>query len=260
MAIETRVHNIWNHLIESASHATGSLLIWDIGEYEVIPRREKQEKTTDDELSDVEMERPESLTSESEKLFTAFQSRHIRLRLHGAKLPRDYTIALRLPSANNRSAQPKRPTRKRRRIDPAKAAKESTGTDSDSDEQQHTVKSNAEATDAEAEEGDLAAGIASEDEEDATIRQNNAYTGSSNTIGSVHQRHWFLTLDRSYSGFSKARNGPDAGRWVGHWEPFFVHGRDSERSVVTGRLADDIMADEGVEKFIGRKMWRPILE
>lgn len=260
MAIETRVHNIWNHLIESASHATGSLLIWDIGEYEVVPRREKQERTTDDELSDVEMERPESSTSESEKLFRAFQSRHIRLRLHGTKLPKDYTIALRLPSANNRSAQPKKPTRKRRRLDPAKTPKDAILTDSDSDEQQRKARSDVETKDVEAEEGDLAAGIASEDEEDAAIRENNAYTGSSNTIGSVHQRHWFLTLDRSSSGLSKVRNGPDAGRWVGKWEPFFVYGRDFERSVVTGRLADDIMADEGVEKFIGRKMWRPITE
>ena len=31
MAIETRVHNLWNNLIESASSQTGSLLIWDTG-------------------------------------------------------------------------------------------------------------------------------------------------------------------------------------------------------------------------------------
>jgi len=101
------------------------------------------------------------------------------------------------------------------------------------------------------------AGIASEGEDDdATIRANNAYPGASNTIGSVHQRNWFLTLDRKNSGFHKGHHG----RWVGEWEPFFVRGRDVESSVVTGRLADDVMRDEGVEKFVGRKMWRPILK
>jgi len=40
-----------NHLIESASHATGSLLIWDTGEYEVLPRPQEEQASpeTDDE-------------------------------------------------------------------------------------------------------------------------------------------------------------------------------------------------------------------
>lgn len=177
--------------------------------------------------------------------------------MHGSKLPRNYTIALRLPSANNKAAQPKKPKRKRRRMDPAKVTKAAANlTDSESEEQKLTESVIPALEDAEAEEGDLAAGIASEGEEDATIRANNAYTGASNTIGSVHQRHWFLTLDRSYSGFHKVRTGT----WVGDWEPFFVLGRDHERSVVTGRTADEVLVDEGVEKFVGRKMWRPIAE
>lgn len=111
------------------------------------------------------------------------------------------------------------------------------------------------------EAGDMDAAIASNDDaEDAEIRANNAYTGAANTIGSIHQRHWFLTLDRQRSGFCKARAGPDAGRWVDAWEAFYVQGRDHERSIVTGRLADDVMEDEGVKNFIGRKMWRPIME
>ncbi|CAK3770267.1 Hypothetical predicted protein [Lecanosticta acicola] len=261
MAIETRVHNLWNHLIESASHATGSLLIWDIGEYEVMSRQQKREEMTDDELSDVDIDQEQSTISESGKLFKAFQSRHIRLRLHGTKLPQDYTIALRLPSANNRAAQPERPSRKRRRVDPTKAAKRSASLiNSDSEEAEDVSTSIGETEYAGTEGGDLATGIASEDEEDATIRANNAYPGSSNTIGSIHQRHWFLTLDRAYSGFHKVRAGSDAGCWVGNWEAFYVQGRDHERSVVTGRTADDIMADEAVEKFVGRKMWRPITE
>jgi hypothetical protein len=102
-------------------------------------------------------------------------------------------------------------------------------------------------------------------DEDATMRANNAYPGASNTIGSVHQRHWFITLDRPRSGFRKARttgggDPDDAGTWRGEWEAFYVRGREHEHSIVTGRRADDIMADEGVKGFRARKMWRPITE
>jgi hypothetical protein len=62
-----------------------------------------------------------------------------------------------------------------------------------------------------------------------------------------------VTLDRQYSGFHKARGGPDAGRWVGESDAFYVLGRNHERSVVTGRLADDVMKDERVERFVGRQ-------
>lgn len=259
MAIETRVHNLWNHLIESASHATGSLLIWDTGEYEVMPRPQRRQKTTDDELSGDEVTTDDKSLSQSELLHQAFQSRHIHLRLHGAKLPRKYTIALRLPASNHTAAQPKKPARKRRRQDPSNIVrKTSMITDSDSDS--GAVSSSPVTVDPEAEEEDLAAAIASEDEEDAVIRANNAYTGATNSIGSVHQRHWFLTLDRTYSGFRKARSGPDSGRWVGEWDVFYVRGRDVEHSVITGRNADEVMADENVARFVGRKMWRPITE
>lgn len=146
-------------------------------------------------------------------------------------------------------------------MDPTKAAplsKRRTPADSEteSDEPDDTQSETASAADI-----DVALASDDEEDEDAVIRANNAYTGASNTIGSVHQRHWFLTLDRKLSGFHKARSGPDEGRWTGGWgEPFFVQGRDVERSVVTGRSADDVMEDEGVEKFVGRKMWRPIME
>ena len=113
--------------------------------------------------------------------------------------------------------------------------------------------------------GENRAADASDNDEDATIRANNAYPGAENIIGSIHQRNWLMTLDRKNSGFHKASGGSEAsaghgGRWVGRWEPFFVRGRDVERSVVTGRNADEVMEDEGVERFVGRKMWRPILE
>ncbi|KAK3670120.1 hypothetical protein LTR78_009967 [Recurvomyces mirabilis] len=265
MAIETRVHNLWNNLIESASHATGSLLIWDTGEYGVLDRPIQAHKgrTTDDELSDDDEQAPD-VCPQSERLFTAFQSRHIHLRLHGTRLPRGYTIALRLPRNEAAGKQPKKPSTKRRRIDPTKAAElakrrtPANETDSDSDPPSEPI------VDITADDD---AAIASEGEEqnhneveEAQIRINNAYPGAKNSIGSIHQRHWLLTLDRRNSGFHKARSGPEAGRWAGGFEPFFVMGRDEERSVVTGRKADDVMSDEGVNAFVGRKMWRPIVE
>ena len=223
----------------------------------MLPPKEHKTRTTDDELSDAEDDSPTPYLTESERLFAAFQKRHIRLRLHGSRLPPDYTVSLRLPTNNYRSAQPGKPKRKRRRIDPAKAKKRTTEllTDSDSDdasfgEAEHT--DNAISSGLEAEQ----AALASEDEEDTAIRANNAYTGATNTIGSVHQRHWFLTLDRRNSGFRKASGG----QWEGGWAPFFVMGREVETSVVTGRKADEVMEDEGVSKFVGRKMWRPIME
>lgn len=271
MAIETRVHNLWNNLIESASHATGSLLIWDTGEYEVLPYREPAKApTTDDELSESEPDVESNVETESEKLFAAFQAKHIRLRLHGTRLPKDYTVSLRLPSANDRTKQPKKLQRKRRRLDPSKTIRRDppstddesareTGTSSTAEDKTIPPAHNSGNADAEMQD----AALASEpDEEDAAIRSNNAYTGATNTIGSVHQRYWFLSLDRANSGFRKARSGPDKGRWIadGEGEPFVVLGRDVERSVVTGRSADEVMADEGVKRFYGRKMWRPITE
>jgi hypothetical protein len=270
MAIETRVHNLWNNLIESASHATGSLLIWDTGEYEVLPYREPvRARTTDDELSDSGSDIEATVTTtESEKLFASFQDRQLRLRLHGTRLPKGYTISLRLTSANDRKAQPRKPHRKRRRLDPAKVVRSGPpSTDSENDNETSTPNtpgseaalSVANDTNADVEAQDAALASEAEDE-DAAIRSNNAYTGATNTIGSVHQRHWFLSLDRKSSGFQKVRSGPDEGRWTGESEPFVVLGREVERSVVSGRCADEVMTDQGVERFIGRKMWRPITE
>lgn len=246
-------------MIESASHATGSLLIWDTGEYEVLPRkRSTPQRTTDDELSDIDTDSKEDDTSQSQRLFEAFRSRHIKLRLHGAKLPRGYTITLRLPSANNKATQPRKPKRKRRRLDPAKVTS-SVNVTSSEDELDPETASTMDANEMPSID-DMEAANASEDDEDATVRANNAYSGANNTIGSIHQRHWFLTLDRFNSGFRKARDGRNASRWTGGWDAFYVRGRDHERSVITGRLADDVMSDEGVKKFVGRKMWRPITE
>jgi hypothetical protein len=269
MAIETRVHNLWNNLIESASHATGSLLIWDTGEYEVLPYREQvAARTTDDELSDADTDVEANTQTNSEKLFAGFQERHLRLRLHGTRLPQGYTISLRLPSVNDRNTQPVKPRRKRRRLDPSKVSRRAPqSTDSESESEAVTTDTvegetrRPEGDDSnagtEAEEAALASEV---EDEDAAIRSNNAYTGSTNTIGSIHQRHWFLTLDRVNTGFHKARNGPDRGRWIGGSESFIVRGREVERSVVSGRSADEVMADADIKAFQGRKMWRPITE
>ena len=37
-------------------------------------------------------------------------------------------------------------------------------------------------------------------------------------------------------------------------------GREVERSVVTGRLASEILEDEGVEGYVPRGLWRPVVE
>ncbi|KAI5206419.1 hypothetical protein E4T39_02447 [Aureobasidium subglaciale] len=256
MAIETRVHCLWNHLVESASHASGSLLIWDTGEYEVLPYSvvEKEPETDDDDASDVEAEvEQDAQKTDSERLFEAFQSRHIKLRLHGTKLPQGYTIAMRLPSINN--VQSKKPKRKRQRKDPLpQAVKGITVSDDDQVDVHTSEKQPTERVAAD-----------SDDDEDDTIRINNAYPGSENTIGSIHQRQWFLTLDKLNSGFIKATSRSEKGRWIPQdeksgWKPFFVKGRDVERSVITGRNAAEVMQDEGVHGYVGRKTWRPILE
>jgi hypothetical protein len=107
--------------------------------------------------------------------------------------------------------------------------------------------------------------------EDDMVSRTNAYPGAENTIGSVHQRRWFLSLDRAGSGFVKSREGgrtvwvrgeesgkgEDGDRWR---FPFVVRGSEHERSVVTGRLGDEILRDEGVTDFVHRKGWRPILD
>lgn len=78
-------------------------------------------------------------------------------------------------------------------------------------------------------------------------------------------------MDRYASGFAPKRDdGRNHGRreWARRreggnllgFEPFFVMGREIERSVVTGRNADEVMGDEGVEGFLGRKGWRAVTE
>lgn len=300
MAIETRVHCLWNHLIESASHQTGSLLIWDTGEYEVLESSSKSRRApeTSDEEDDVDSssEKPQfrdSLSriqgaSDSEKLIQAFRKRHIRLRLHGTRLPKGYTMLLRLPSANNTDgSRTKKPRYKRRKKapgvgNPRTAHGDSTdselGASGDASKSQSPELHSTQAHLDGGKEADEAAAASGGEDEDEVIRATNAYPGARNTIGSVHQRRWLLSLDMPNSGFVRSEKN---GKWVRSlriceggdengdetrqesgtgWEPFYVRGREHERSVVTGRRAAEIMADEGVERYVGRKMWRPIME
>lgn len=77
-----------NHLIETASASTGSLLVWDTGEYEMLPYREDVEQVTDDEPSDDSDEdrSPSSNFSDSEKLHAAF--RNVRVPFVGPQILR----------------------------------------------------------------------------------------------------------------------------------------------------------------------------
>ena len=117
------------------------------------------------------------------------------------------------------------------------------------------------------------------DDEDETIRKTNAYPGARNIIGSIHQRRWFLSMDRVASGFQRVTDGEEERRWVRRRNDedgldqddvrdirvedqgaFIVRGRDVERSILTGRNADEVMRDEGVQGFVGRKGWRAVVE
>lgn len=297
-ATETRVHCLWNHLIETASHSTGSMLIWDTGEFEVLPNRgEKEIGDSTVEASEGEHDRSKAKQTEQEKLRTAFQRRKIKLRMHGTKLPNGYTLALRLTKDNFRSEQPKKPSRRRRRQAPGGRQVRDSGSDvqeSTAEERRPprrglsslsrlssppaSPRTKSDVTDEDA-QADAAAAVASDDEDEA-IRASNAYTGATNDIGSVHQRKWFLSVDRAQSGFIKNTTKSVSGFVETNWarkragadlaegvietatgfDRFVVGGREIERSVVTGRLASEILADEGVVGYVPRGLWRAITE
>lgn len=122
------------------------------------------------------------------------------------------------------------------------------------------------------EESDVAQADHSDDNVDLEIQRNNAYTGSYNTIGSIHQRRWWLSLDRENSGFQPKRGldtfNPSKKTWVRKqagdrlvgFDPFYVRGPEYERSVVTGRLGSDVLHDEDVQGFVPRQRWRAVLK
>ncbi|OJJ41014.1 hypothetical protein ASPWEDRAFT_102577 [Aspergillus wentii DTO 134E9] len=280
-ATETRVHCLWNHLIETASLKTGSMIIWDTGEYEILPYQiEHKQPDTDDSRSEVS-DTPLDEKTQSEKLWEAFQNRKIRLRLHGCRLPPNYTIILRLDKASSFTNTPHVPQKRRKRTQSSTLAIKNRQTTSSSSDSSSPVPSDGNYQDptSDNQPSDLSPGISkvdenadSSDEMDYQIRANNAYPGSTNSIGSIHQRRWFITMDRLNSGFiEETSTTPGRKRWVpkrdpetGHivtgFEPFYVRGPDVERSVVTGRLGREVLEDEDVSGFLPRRGWRPVLQ
>ena len=260
LAIETRVHNYWNQLIEYAGNKTGSLLIWDTGTYSILPRKKRKDgmpnpQNTDNEETDNDSDSEATVRErkyadeggyENSKLVAAFKSGYIRLRLHGTRLPKDYAVTLRLTS----SKMTKQVAVKRKSRKPSQACVEAqipTTSDDEGGDANTSVQ-------ADAENQDLDTDTNVDDQTHVT----NAYPGSSNDIGSIHQRHWFLQLDRQNSGFRLETSGNERGTWTGGFKPFLVRGRDHERSVVTGRLAREVESDEGLEGFVGRGGWTGI--
>jgi hypothetical protein len=251
------------------------MLIWDTGEYSVL---RYLESPVDSDAESGGDEASNATLTDSEKLHQAFQQRKIRLRLHGTRLPQGYTLAIRADRDHFPTEQPRKPARTRRRKDPKSAhgqkREPSSSEGSESDQPQlgrrHIESLHRSASpprNVEISNGDAHA--ASEEESEA-IRLTNAYPGATNNINSVHQRKWYLSMDRNLSGFFPVRDnrtgrktwtrkiGPDG--TIYGFEKFWVMGRDVERSVVTGRLAKDIMEDEGVEGYVPRGRWRPVTE
>lgn len=197
----------------------------------------------------------------------------IRLRLHGTRLPQNYTLSLRLPPSNNRHSQPKPPVRKRRRGDPSSRYLQRADTPSSSNEKDVVQDDHSHGTTSTTLKTTTPLTTqherSSEQQSDEQIRLSNAYPGATNSIHSIHQRRWYLSLDRHGCGFTPLVDGDGARRWVRRrdedgrllgFEAFFVRGRDRERSVVTGRTAEEVMVDEGVEGVEARKGWRAVLE
>ncbi|CAL5873696.1 uncharacterized protein PFLUO_LOCUS7978 [Penicillium psychrofluorescens] len=269
-ATETRVHCLWNHLIETASSATGSMIIWDTGEYEILPyNMDQAEPETDDSRTDTSDDRISEPVPESVKLHEAFHNRKIRLRLHGTRLPTGYTIALRMDKSTD-FVRPIRGRPKRRRRPlvqkrPRRAAQgQSTSSSESPPPSEDKLSSLSPSLHDERVHSD-------NNSTDLQIQRNNAYPGSFNTIGSIHQRRWYLSLDRFNSGFEPrvrtkekkwtrrpSDNNQEGPRLLG-FEPFYVGGPETERSLVTGRLAAEVLEDEAVEDFVHRRGWRAVL-
>ncbi|KAF7558294.1 hypothetical protein G7046_g5859 [Stylonectria norvegica] len=285
-AAETRVHCLWNHLIETASSATGSLLIWDTGTYTIPPRQSKHAPSSDPSSPPSSPPPPLGATAQT-LLHAAFQNRQIRLRLHGSKLPDPYVLNLRLTKSEDASgrARSSRTPRTRRRTRASASAAAQPETSSDSDDE--AVIGSTEAAAA----GEAISAMEREirELEDEHVRATNAYAGATNTIGSVDQRRWYLSLDRRACGFVERKQKgrsvwePDPDRPVETFGsaaveadepretkdmldssrlqfPFYVRGVEEERSMVTGRKGADVLRDEGVHNFTQRKGWKPVLK
>ncbi|KAI0144511.1 DNA polymerase ligase-domain-containing protein [Xylariaceae sp. FL1272] len=337
-ATETRIHCLWNHLIETASHATGSLLIWDTGTYTVLPSGRKAARSTSQTSSPSSSGEETHSATEQEKLHRAFASRKIRLQLHGTRLPSPYVLNLRLtrdedaagrvrstrvPKTRRRRGPPPSHPPGRSRVRGNKPAQYTSSSASDSDpdsdrdcpiasfRKQNGDRQGASGEAPDEHVDDDAEIVRTGDEkredgqtsisatereireiEDDEVRRTNAYPGAHNSIGSVHQRRWYLSLDRESSGFLRRKKSDrvvwerkdrshdshlSTGDQTGEAQseggvsgivrdcerlsyPFYVRGVECERSVITGRLGSDVLEDEGVIGYSGRKGWQPVLK
>jgi len=196
------------------------MLIWDTGVYSILPYRESP-PYSDDEPDISAYHGEKQLTegpSHSEKLHAAFAQRKIRLRLHGTRLPKDYTLGIWMARHNFRSTQPAQPRRRRRRRTPALQTSDSESPGPPSPRMLkkdvrslHRLATPPPKTEC---KDTLLTALASE-EESETIRRTNAYPGATNDIGSIHQRTWYLSLHRRSSGFSPIRDqATPSTRWV----------------------------------------------
>lgn len=200
-----------------------------------------------------------------------FHERKIRLRLHGSRLPKNYTISLRLSSENDNEARARPITKKRRRRNrlpstktnrtPSTSRSPSPDTQTARPMPQAFVSENRHKEDVD--EGHSASASDSESA-DAKTRLTNAYPGATNSVGSIHQRRWFMSLDRPNSGFFQDKiektwkRAEGSGNLRG-FDAFHVRGPEAERSVVTGRTGNEVLEDENVTGFMPRRGWRPIL-
>lgn len=330
------------------------MLLWDTGEYEILPPPETNNDSDSGSDSKSEPDLTRNRESEPAKLQRAFQNRKIRLRLHGTRLPKNYTLNLRLTQDNNRLVQPAPPAyKRRRRSQPSVTASDrhNRAETSDSEAESPSAPSRASTHDQSSQSSlektlakrkyvpklkhsvssllrkasppltlssrrptvldaalppstrlpglqalgtvdrdgerrphstiatvhqpeDVTKSSKSKDDEAAFIRLHNAYPGATNSINSIHQRKWYLSLDREACGF-RPTNRIEFGRRVwerpstdddggslnlGGFAPFYVRGRDVETSIVTGRLAKDVASDEGLVGYKPRGGWRAVTD
>ncbi|KAL8876217.1 MAG: hypothetical protein Q9192_008902 [Flavoplaca navasiana] len=261
------MHGIQNHLIETASSSTGSMLIWDTGEYSILPyQADQKQHQTDQELSDSSAEencnQPSTMPA-SEKLHQAFKNRKIRIRLHGTRLPPNYTLSMRLLTSNNRHEQPKKPVRKRRRRDDDPKSPhhdERATTPKTSSDEEDPVQDDRSANSIVAENTNMT-------NPKIIVESKNKKTNmSASQTPTPEPRIPSIRYINADGTFPWIVMHPVSCRWptamerVDGREGEMKMGRDHERSVVTGRTADEVMEDEGVEGFTGRKGWRAVLE
>lgn len=188
---------------------------------------------------------------------------------------------MRLTKSEDLAGRKRRPAKRRKREQPtSRKAPVETSSDSSAPEDDDEDRAEADLV-PKGQEADDAEKVSAMDKEiremeDEEVRRRNAYTGAENTIGSVHQRKWYLSLDRDAVGYERGKGGKMVFRAVDATSnqeedldeskrglrlsyPFYVKGVEGERSVVTGRRGADILRDEGVESYTGRKGWKPVL-